>query len=137
MAGRGRPVAIVSDNGTELTSNAILRWADEHRVAWHYIAPGEPTQNAFVESFNGRLRDELLNETLFRSLPHARAVLGAWRQDYNAGRIHAWAGLRRRLMRLAFEHLVRNGTRRSRSLRAPCHVPLRRAPKRSSLNPRL
>jgi putative transposase len=92
VAGRGRPVAIVSDNGTELTSNAILRWADEHRVAWHYIAPGEPTQNAFVESFNGRLRDELLNETLFHSLPHARAVLGAWRQDYNADRPHSRLG---------------------------------------------
>src|SRR5260221_10425350 len=92
VAGRGRPVAIVSDNGTELASNAILRWADEHRVAWHYIPPGEPTQHAFVESFNGRLRDELLNETLFRSLPHARAVLGAWRQDYNADRPHSRLG---------------------------------------------
>ena len=71
---RGKPTTIVSDNGTELTSNAILRWADEHRVDWHYIAPGKPMQNAFVESFNGRLRDELLNETLFRSLAHARAV---------------------------------------------------------------
>ena len=54
-------------------SNAILRWADDHKVAWHYIAPGKPVQNAFIESFIGRLRDELLNETLFRSLPHARA----------------------------------------------------------------
>jgi putative transposase len=66
MAGRTKPRAIVSDNGTELTSNAMLRWADEHRVAWHYIVPGKPTQNAFIESFNGRLRDELPNETLFR-----------------------------------------------------------------------
>jgi putative transposase len=89
MAGRAKPRAIVSDNGTELTSNAMLRWADEHRIAWHYIAPGKPTQNAFVESFNGRFRDELLNETLFRSLPHARAVLEAWRQDYNAERPHS------------------------------------------------
>ena len=70
---RGRPTTVVSDNGTELTSNAILTWADERRVGWHYIAPGKPIQNAFVESFNGRLRDELLNETLFRSLPHVRA----------------------------------------------------------------
>jgi putative transposase len=89
MAGRARPQAVVSDNGTELTSNAMLRWADEHRVAWHYIAPGKPTQNAFIESFNGRLRDELLNETLFRSLPHARAVLETWRHDYNANRPHS------------------------------------------------
>src|SRR5215475_13867825 len=69
---RGRPKMIVSDNGTELTSNAILRWADQSRVAWHYIAPGKPMQNAFIESFNGRLRDELLNETLFTSLAQAR-----------------------------------------------------------------
>ena len=65
---RGKPKTIVSDNGTELTSNAILQWADDHKVAWHYIAPGKPVQNAFAESFIGRLRDELLNETLFRSL---------------------------------------------------------------------
>jgi putative transposase len=69
----------VSDNGTELTSNAILQWADDHKVAWHYIAPGKPVQNAFAESFIGRLRDELLNETLFRSLAQTRAVLEAWR----------------------------------------------------------
>ncbi len=72
---RGRPDTIVSDNGTELTSNAILAWADETGVGWHYIAPGKLQQNGFNESFNGRLRDELLNETLFRSLPHARLVL--------------------------------------------------------------
>ena len=89
---RAKPATIVSDNGTELTSNAMLRWADERRVGWHYIAPGKPTQNAFVESFNGRLRDELLNETLFRSLPQARAVLEAWRQDYNAERPHSRLG---------------------------------------------
>jgi putative transposase len=66
LAERGKPGTIVSDNDTELTSNAILRWADEHKVAWHYIAPSKPVQNAFAESFIGRLRDELLNETLFR-----------------------------------------------------------------------
>jgi putative transposase len=86
---RGRhPETIVSDNGTELTSNAILSWADETGVGWHYIAPGKPQQNGFIESFNGRLRDELLNETLFRSLPHARAVLEAWRRDYNPALQH-------------------------------------------------
>jgi len=92
IAGRCTPAAIVSDNGSELTSNAMLRWADDRRVAWHYIEPGKPTQNAFIESFNGRLRDELLNETLFRSLPHARAVLEAWRRDYNAERPHSRLG---------------------------------------------
>lgn len=89
---RGRPTTIVSDNGTEFTSNAILTWADETCIGWHYIAPGKPQQNGFIESFNGRLRDELLNETLFRSLPHARAVLEAWRRDYNEERPHSKLG---------------------------------------------
>ena len=92
IAIRSKPRMIVSDNGTELTSNAILRWADDSRVAWHYIAPGKPVQNAFVESFNGRLRDELLNETLFRSLAHARAALEGWRGDYNLTRPHSRLG---------------------------------------------
>ena len=89
---RGRPKAIVSDNGTEFTANAILGWADETGIGWHYIAPGKPQQNGFIESFNGRLRDELLNETLFHSLPHARAVLEAWRRDYNEERPHSRLG---------------------------------------------
>jgi putative transposase len=83
LSEREKPSIIVSDNGTELTSNAVLQWADEHKIGWHYIAPGKPMQNAFAESFIGRLRDELLNETLFRSLPHVRAMLEAWRCDYN------------------------------------------------------
>ena len=57
----GKPGMIVSDNGTELTSNAVLEWCGEGRIEWHYTTPGKPTQNAFVESFNGRMRDELLN----------------------------------------------------------------------------
>jgi hypothetical protein len=80
MIERGKPNMVVSDNGSELTSNAILAWADHTRVAWHYIAPGKPMQNAFIESFNGRLRDELLNETLFTSLAQARVALGSWRE---------------------------------------------------------
>jgi putative transposase len=92
LVDRGKPKMIVSDNGTELTSNAILRWADDHKIAWHYIAPGKPAQNAFAESFIGRLRDELLNETLFRSLPHTRAVLELWRADYNDDRPHSRLG---------------------------------------------
>lgn len=67
--------------GTEYTSNAILGWADEMGVGWHYIVPGKPQQTGHNENFNGKLRDELLNETLFRSLPHVRAVLEAWRRD--------------------------------------------------------
>jgi len=88
IAVRGRPGGIVSDNGTELTSTAILAWSDRQKVAWHYIAPGKPVQNAFIESFNGRLRDELLNESLFRSLPHARVALDKWRRDYNPTSSH-------------------------------------------------
>lgn len=92
VARRGRPAGIVSDNGTELTSNAILGWADRTGVKWHYIAPGKPQQNGFIESFNGRMRDEVLNETLFRSLSHARVVLAAWRRDYNEQRPHSRLG---------------------------------------------
>jgi putative transposase len=92
IAWRGKPRMIVSDNGTELTSNAILVWADETKVEWHYIAPGKPMQNAFVESFNGRLRDEFLNETLFSSLAQARFALEEWRRDYNTVRPHSRIG---------------------------------------------
>lgn len=81
-------MTVVSDNGTEFTSNAILTFADDRKIDWHAIAPGKPTQNAFIESFNGRLRDELLNETLFPSLNHARAKLAAWHTDYNTERPH-------------------------------------------------
>lgn len=89
---RGRPKMIVSDNGSEFTSNAILAWADQAHVEWHYIAPGKPMQNGFIESFNGRLRDELLNEMLFSSLSHARAGLAIWRADYNGSRPHSQLG---------------------------------------------
>jgi putative transposase len=88
IAVRGRPKTVVSDNGSELTATVILRWQQETGVAWHYIAPGKPIQNAFVESFNGRLRDELLNETSFQSLTHAREMLAEWRDDFNQNRPH-------------------------------------------------
>lgn len=83
---------IVSGNGTELTSNAVLAWCGEIGVEWHYIAPGKPMQNGYVESFNGRMRDELLNETLFLSLDHARVVISAWAEDYNQERPHSSLG---------------------------------------------
>jgi putative transposase len=85
---RGYPAMLVSDNGTELTSNAILGWQEERGVEWHYIAPGKPMQNGFVESFNGRLRDECLNEHLFASLAQARRIIEEWRIDYNTNRPH-------------------------------------------------
>jgi putative transposase len=68
-------------------------WQQKTGVAWHYIEPGKPIQNAFVESVIGRLRDELLNETLFRSLSHARVALAEWRDDYNGCRPHTSNGL--------------------------------------------
>jgi len=88
---RALPDTIVSDNGTELTSGAVLRWATQ-RVAWHYIEPGKPVQNAFIESFNSKLRDECLNEYVFTTLAEARAVIEAWRQDYNHLRPHSSLG---------------------------------------------
>ena len=86
VARHGTPATIVSDNGPELTSRAILAWTNRAGLDWHYIAPGKPQQNAFVESFIGRLRDELLHEEIFANLPHARHVLERWRLDYN----HVW-----------------------------------------------
>ena len=74
----GKPGMIVSDNGTEFTCNAMLTWSESHKIEWHFIAPGKPMQNGFCESFNGRMRDELLNETLFFGLDHARAKIACW-----------------------------------------------------------
>lgn len=91
---RGKPGMIVSDNGTELTSNAILAWSKDHKVEWHYIAPGKPMQNGCVESFNGRMRDELLNESLFFGLEHARSAIAEWAEDYNNFRPHSSLGYR-------------------------------------------
>ncbi len=88
---RTTPKIIVSDNGTELTSVAVLRWAID-RVGWHYIQPGKPVQNAFIESFNSRLRDECLNEHVFSSLAQAREIIEAWRHDYNWVRPHSSLG---------------------------------------------
>ena len=92
IARRGRPMTIVSDNGTELTSMAILKWCQDTRVDWHYIAPGKPMQNGFVESFNGSFRDECLNETLFSSLAEARTQITLWKEDYNRQRPHSSLG---------------------------------------------
>lgn len=92
VARHGKPEMIVSDNGTELTSNAVLKWTQDHCMQWHYIAPGRPMQNGFVESFNGRMRDELLNETVFTSMAQARAVIATWVTDYNTARPHSALG---------------------------------------------
>jgi transposase InsO family protein len=86
---RGKPGMIVSDHGTEFTSNVMLACAQENRVTWHFIAPGKPMQNGFWESFNGRMRDKLLNESLFFGLDHAKARISAWSDDYNQRRPHS------------------------------------------------
>ena len=83
---------IVSDNGTEMTSRAMLEWTNRTGVEWHYIAPGKPQQNGFVESFNGKLRDECLNEEVFATLAEARAIIERWRLDYNQVRPHSAHG---------------------------------------------
>lgn len=92
IARRGRPLTVVSDNGTEFTSMAILRWSQDRQIDWHYVAPGKPMQNGFIESFNGSFRDECLNETLFSSLPEARDRISAWKEDYNNHRPHSSLG---------------------------------------------
>ena len=92
IAERGMPKTIVSDNGTEFTSMAILEWVQNNGIDWHYIQPGKPTQNAFIESFNGKLRDECLNETLFTSLAEAKHELEYWKEDYNHHRPHSSLG---------------------------------------------
>ena len=92
VADRGLPRTIVSDNGTEFTSMAILKWVQDTGVDWHYIAPGKLQQNGFIESFNGKLWDECLNEKLFSSLSDARKVLESWQHDYNHQRPHSALG---------------------------------------------
>lgn len=89
---RGKPKTIVSDNGTELTSVAVLKWCQETGVEWHYIQPGKPMQNGFVESFNGSFRDECLNEQLFSSISEARTRITQWKEDYNRERPHSSLG---------------------------------------------
>ena len=88
----GKPHCIVSDNGTELTSRAVLQWAQDNQIEWHYITPGKPTENGYTESMNGKIRDECLNEHIFGSLAYARHLIEAWRQDYNNIRPHSSLG---------------------------------------------
>ena len=82
-AQRGTPAVIRTDNGPEFTGKAMLNWAHRRGIALRLIEPGKPNQNAYVESFNGRFRDECLNEHWFMSLAHARALIEAWRREYN------------------------------------------------------
>jgi transposase InsO family protein len=92
IAQRGRPDVIVSDNGTEFTSSAVLAFTQAAKLDWRYIAPGKPTENAFAESFQGRMRDECLNEHLFLSMNYARAVISGRVEDFNTARPHSAIG---------------------------------------------
>ncbi len=83
---RGLPHTIRTDNGKEFCGRAMLTWAHQHAVNLRLIEPGKPNQNAYIESFNGRLRDECLNETWFLNLAHAQAVIEVWRREYNEER---------------------------------------------------
>ena len=85
---------VVSDNGTGRTSKAVLKWAQDHRIEWCHIAPGEPEQNGYVEGFNGRMHNELLNEAVFAGLPQARTAIAAWLTDCNTPRPHSAHGYR-------------------------------------------
>ena len=89
---RGYPESIRVDNGTEFYSKAMDRWAYLHRVSLEFIRPGKPVENSYVESFNGRLRDECLNVHLFFGMEDARRKLEAWREDYNTVRPHGSLG---------------------------------------------
>ena len=89
IALRGKPKIIVSDNGPELTCRAVLIWASENNIDWHYIQPGKPQQNGYTESLNDKIRNECLNEHWFSSLAEARQIVEAWRQDYNHVRPHS------------------------------------------------
>ncbi|WP_210397366.1 integrase core domain-containing protein, partial [Motiliproteus sediminis] len=86
---RGYPKAIRTDQGPEFTGKALDQWAYRHGVELKLIQAGKPTQNAYIESFNGKFRDECLNEHWFTSLPHARDLIAIWRQDYNEHRPHS------------------------------------------------
>lgn len=89
---RGFPTCIVSDNGTEFTSIAVLKWSESTSVDWHYIEPGKPMQNGAVESFNGKVRDEFLNQHWFMSLREVKELAERWREDYNEQRPHTSLG---------------------------------------------
>lgn len=92
VVARGKPQFIVSDNGPEFISKALDRWAYETDVKLHFIRPGKPVENAFIESFNGRFRDECLDQHWFADLADARSTIGAWRVDYNEVRPHGSLG---------------------------------------------
>jgi putative transposase len=112
---RGLPQVLVTDNGPEFAGQALDVWAYQRGVKLHFIEPGKPVQNAFVESFNGKMRDECLNEHWFRTLGEARQTIEAWRRDYNQVRPHSALG-----NRTPQEFAARGATLRSHT--APCEL---------------
>ena len=90
----GVPAAIVVDNGPEFTGRALDQWAHQQGVALDFIRPGKPVENAFIESFNGKFRDECLNEHWFLTIQDARQTIEAWRREYNEERPHSSLGRR-------------------------------------------
>jgi putative transposase len=126
---RGLPQVLVTDNGPEFASQALDVWAYERGVKLHFIQPGKPIQNAFIESFNGKMRDECLNEHWFRTLNEARQTIEAWRKDYNEVRPHSSLG-----NRTPQQFTARAATLRSPT--APCELP-RREEQRQESTPEL
>jgi putative transposase len=92
LCGRSKPSEIVIDNGPEFRSNQTQSWAEKRGIKLHYIDPGKPIQNAFVESFNGKFRDECLNDNWFLDIKEARETIETWRTDYNTERPHSSLG---------------------------------------------
>jgi len=117
VAERGAPDMIVIDNGPEFAGKALDAWAYRHGVKLHFIRPGKPTENAYIESFNGKFRDECLDEHWFVGLAHAREVIEAWRVDYNEVRPHSAIG------NLAPAEFVRRARAELRSPTAPFVPP--------------
>lgn len=99
-----KPSVLVTDNGSEFRSKALAKWAADHGVLQYFIEPGKPTQNAYCESFNGRLRDECLNQNLFATLAEARLIIGAWRTEYETIRPHS--GLNGRTPKMAADAFI-------------------------------
>jgi putative transposase len=120
--GRGLPAVLVSDNGPEFAGQTLDVWAHQQSVKLHFIEPGKPVQNAFIESFNGKMRDECLNEHWFVSLAEARQRIESWRQDYNEVRPHSSLG-----NRTPQEFTARGAALRSPT--APCEPHRREEPK--------
>jgi putative transposase len=122
---RGLPQVLVTDNGPEFAGQALDVWAYERGVRLHFIEPGKPIQNAFIESFNGKMRDECLNEHWFRTLSEARQTIEAWRRDYNEVRPHSSLG-----NRTPQEFTARAATLRSPT--APSELPRREEQKQET-----